>query len=100
MTAEQRLRFALWLQEAEKQNTRVLKDFVLEGGPIRYQDGNKEQYVADFVAVEKKFYPYGSAAPILDGWFTSRPEEMALNDKLTISGRPMHQTQGAGGLGT
>jgi hypothetical protein len=26
MIPEQRLRFALWLQEAEKQNTRVLKE--------------------------------------------------------------------------
>ncbi|MGI0085618.1 MAG: hypothetical protein ACREBQ_11100, partial [Nitrososphaerales archaeon] len=36
MTAEQRLRFALWLQEAEKQNTKVLKDLMVEKGPIRY----------------------------------------------------------------
>src|SRR5229473_1945010 len=33
MTAEERLRFALWLREAEKENTRVLKDLMVEGGP-------------------------------------------------------------------
>jgi hypothetical protein len=40
-TAEQRLRFALWLQEAEKQNTKVLKDLMAECGPIHYRDGSE-----------------------------------------------------------
>ena len=86
MTAEQRLRFALWLQEAEKQNTRVLKDLMVERGPIRYRDGNEGEYLADFVPVEKKFYPYRDAVSILDEWFKTRPEERGLRDKLTISG--------------
>ncbi len=86
MTAEQRLRFALWLQEAEKQNTKVLKDLMVEQGPIRYRDGNESEYLADFVPVEKKFYPYADADSILDEWFKTHPEERALRDKLTISG--------------
>ena len=86
MTAEQRLRFALWLQEAEKQNTKVLKDLMVECGPIRYRDGNEGEYLADFVPVEKKFYPYGDAVSILDEWFKTHPEERGLRDKLTISG--------------
>jgi hypothetical protein len=86
MTAEQRLRFALWLQEAEKQNTKVLKDLMVERGPIRYRDGNEGEYLADFVPVEKKFYPYRDAVSILDQWFKTHPEEQGLRDKLTISG--------------
>ncbi|HEV2618137.1 MAG TPA: PD-(D/E)XK nuclease family protein [Candidatus Acidoferrales bacterium] len=86
MTAEQRLRFALWLQEAEKQNTRMLKDLMVERGPIRYRDGNEGEYLADFVPVEKKFYPYGDAVSILDEWFRAHPDERGLKDKLTISG--------------
>ena len=86
MTAEQRLRFALWLQEAEKQNTKVLKDLMVEHGPIRYRDGNEGEYLADFVPVEKKFYPYRDAVSVLDEWFSAHPEERALRDKLTISG--------------
>jgi hypothetical protein len=86
MTAEQRLRFALWLQEAEKQNTKVLKDLMVERGPIRYRDGNEGEYLADFVPVEKKFYPYRDAVSILDEWFKTHPEERPLRDKLTISG--------------
>ena len=86
MTAEQRLRFALWLQEAEKHNTKVLKDLMVEGGPIRYRDGNEGEYLADFVPVEKKFYPYRDAVSILDEWFKTHPEEGGLREKLTISG--------------
>jgi hypothetical protein len=86
MTAEERLRFALWLQEAEKQNTKVLKDLMVERGPICYRDGNEGEYLADFVPIEKKFYPYRDAASILNEWFSAHPEELALRDKLTISG--------------
>ena len=86
MTAEERLRFALWLQEAEKQNTMVLKDLMVERGPIHYRDGNDSEYLADFVPVEKKFYPYRDALSILNEWFKTHPEERALRDKLTISG--------------
>jgi len=86
MTAEERLRFALWLQEAEKQNTRILKDLMVERGPIRYQDENQSEYVADFVPTEKKFYPYRDAVSILEEWFRTHPGERGLRDKLTISG--------------
>jgi hypothetical protein len=86
MTAEERLRFALWLQEAEKQNTRVLKDLMVEHGPIRYRDENQSEYVADFVPTEKRFYPYRVAVSILDEWFRTHPGERGLRDKLTVSG--------------
>jgi hypothetical protein len=86
MTAEERLRFAIWLQEAEKQNTKVLKDLMVERGPIRYRDGNEGEYIADFVPVEKKFYPYRDVVSILDEWFIAHPEERDLKHKLTISG--------------
>lgn len=86
MAAEERLGFALWLQEAEKHNTKVLKDLMVERGLIRYRDGNEDEYLADFVLVEKKFYPYRDAASVLKEWFSAHPEEQPLRDKLTISG--------------
>jgi len=86
MTAEGRLRFALWLQEAEKQNTKMLKDLMLERGPIHYRDGNQNEHLAEFVPVEKKFYLYRDAVAILDQWFGAHPDEQGLRDKLTISG--------------
>ena len=86
MTGEERLRFALWLGEAEKQNTRVLKDLMVERGPICYRDENQSEYVADFVPTEKRFYPYRDAVSILDQWFSAHPDERGLRDKLTISG--------------
>ena len=86
MTAKERLRFALWLQEAEKQNTRVLKELMVEHGPIRYLDENEREYIAGFVPTEKRFYPYQDGASILDEWFTAHHDERALREKLTISG--------------
>jgi hypothetical protein len=86
MTAERRLRFAVWLQEAEKQNTKVLKDLMVERGPIHYRDGNQTENLAEFVPVEKKFYPYRDAVSIIDEWFSAHPDEQGLRDKLTVSG--------------
>jgi hypothetical protein len=86
MTAEARLRFALWLQEAEKQNTRVLKDLMVKRGPIHYRDGNQTEHLAEFVPVEKKFYPYRDTVSIIDQWFSAHSDEQSLRDKLTVSG--------------
>src|SRR5712664_3811099 len=86
MTAEQRLRFALWLQEAEKQNTRVRKDLMVKRGSIHYRDGNQNEHLAEFVPVEKKYYPYRDAIAILDEWFSAHSDEQGLRDKLTVSG--------------
>ncbi len=86
MTAERRLRFAVWLQEAEKQNTKVLKHLMVERGPIHYLDGNQNEHLAEFVPVEKKFYPYRDAVSILDEWLRAQSDELGLRDKLTVSG--------------
>jgi len=86
MTAERRLRFAVWLQEAEKQDTRVLKNLMVKQGPIHYCDENQTEHLAEFVPVEKKYYPYRDAVSILDEWFNAHSDEQGLRDKLTVSG--------------
>jgi hypothetical protein len=86
MTAGERLQFVVWLQEAEKQNTRVLEELIVDLGPIRYRDENESEYVAGFVPTEKRFYPYQDGVSILDEWFTAHPDERALREKLKISG--------------
>ena len=86
MTAEERLRFALWLQEAGKQNTKVLKELMVEHGPIKCRDANETEYLADFVPVEKKSYPYEEASAVLDEWRRAHPEDSAFVHKLTVSG--------------
>lgn len=42
--------------------------------------------MAEFVPVEKKFYPYRDAVSILDEWIRTHADERTLKDKLTISG--------------
>jgi len=87
LSREERLRFALWLQEAEKENMRVLKELLVEEGPIRYTDNNQKEYGAHFVPVEKRFYPYRDTSPILERWKQSHPDDRALQS-VTISGLP------------
>lgn len=86
MTREERLRFALWLQEAEKENTRVLKELSVEAGPAWYADDNQKEYAARFVPVEKRFYPYRDAAPILERWRETHSDDQALLSNISISG--------------
>lgn len=86
MTREQRLRLALWLQEAEKENTRVLKELLVEEGPIRYADENHKEYVARFAPVEKKFYAYQQSVPIVQEWLRTHPDDQVLLMSLTIWG--------------
>jgi len=86
MTPEKRLRFALWLQQAEKHNTSVLKDLVTEHGPICYRDENQNEYVAVFQAVEKKSYPYNKVASVLADWVKAHPEDRELMEGLSASG--------------
>jgi hypothetical protein len=86
MTPERRLRFALWLQQAERHNTIVLKDLVTERGPIRYRDENQNEYVAAFKAVEKKSYPYNKVASVLAEWVEAHPEDKELIEGLSASG--------------
>ena len=86
MTPERRLRFALWLQQAERHNTSVLKDLVTERGPIHYCDENQVEYVAAFEAVEKKSYPYNKVASVLAEWVKAHPEDEGLIEVLTASG--------------
>jgi len=86
MTPERRLRFALWLQQAERHNTIVLKDLVTERGPIHYRDENQNEYVAAFEAVQKRSYPYNKVASLLTEWVEAHPEDKELMEGLSASG--------------
>jgi hypothetical protein len=43
------------------------------------------EYVADFVPVEKKFYPFAKLFRSLSNDSRTHPDEQGLRDKLTIS---------------
>src|SRR5258708_38934530 len=59
---------------------------MVKRGPIHYRDGNQTEHSAEFVHVEKKFYPYRDAVSILDEWFSAHSNEQGLRDKLPVSG--------------
>jgi hypothetical protein len=85
MTAERRLRLALWLQEAESRTPRCSKISCWNGDRSTIVTGTRMN-LAEFVPVEKKFYPYRDAVSILDEWFRAHSDELGLRDKLTVSG--------------
>jgi hypothetical protein len=78
-TPEERVRFAIWLTAAKKENDRILKDLINISGPVRVDDANGKPYKADF-----KKIPGGSySAEVLPLVSVNDPELVA---KLGISG--------------
>lgn len=86
MKAEERVAFAIWLSAAKKENDRVLKSLMVEGGPISYQDANGTAYLAEFAGVVKKFYPLPTAGPIIHEYATQHEDDSAFIEKLTVGG--------------
>lgn len=86
MTPAERVAFGVWLKEASKQNTQILKDLMLEGGPVAYRDANKVEYVAEFVKVQKRSYPLGQTNEILGRWMEETPGDRHFTTSLTVSG--------------
>lgn len=94
MKAEERVAFAIWISAAKKENDRVLKSLMVEGGPIEYTDANGTAYLAEFTGVVKRFFPlferHGSglvgAVDILMAWFKRHPEDEDFIEKLSVSG--------------
>lgn len=79
MTPEDRLKFAIWVNEAKKQNDRILKDLVDAQGPICIADANGKGYQAQFDLQRKGHYS-ATVLPIITA------NEPALVDSLTIGG--------------
>ena len=86
MTPAQRVGFAVFLNQAKKENDRLLKDVMLEGGPVSYRDGNDVEYVAQFRKQDKRSYPLGKAFRVLNSWLEVHPSDRDLSEKLTIGG--------------
>ena len=86
MTPAQRVGFAVFLQQAKKENDRLLKDMMREGGPVSYRDGNGVEYCAEFRKQDKRSYPLAKAFAVLNRWLEVHPADRDLSEKLTISG--------------
>jgi hypothetical protein len=78
---EDRVRFAVWLSAARKENDRVLKDHVNAQGPIDVADGNGQQYRASFALKERTKFPLKAALPVLNTWAANGE---ALHERLYI----------------
>jgi len=83
---EEHLKYLLWLREAEKTTSDVLKDMVRELGPVQCQDQNGVTYCAGFTPSPKTEYPCAETSQILQGWLSRHPEDRAVAAGLTIVG--------------
>lgn len=83
---EQRVALALWMTYGKKENDRVLKEWLAERGPIRFEDANGRPYIARFVKQERKSYPLDEANTVLTEWIEKHPGDANMLGKLTVSG--------------
>lgn len=86
LSKEERVGLALWMSSAKKENDRILKDWLAEGGPVTYRDENGTMYLAEFVRQDRKSYPLEEAFQVISGWVNKVPKDVVLLSTLTVSG--------------
>jgi hypothetical protein len=86
LSKEQRVGLALWMSAAKKENDRILKDWLAEGGPVTYRDENGTVYQAEFVKQDRKSYPLENAFNAISDWVKRTPKDVVLLSTLTVSG--------------
>lgn len=75
-SAEDRLRFAVWAQQALKVNAVVLRDLVAAGGPVEVADANGSRYIAEHRLVEQAKFPLIATVDSLAEWRTNTGEDL------------------------
>lgn len=86
LTPEQRLAHTVWLKEALAHNTAILRDVVLEHGPIECGDDAGGRLRAEFRPKTIRSYPIAQTLPILNSWRQSHPGDGYMIDGLCVSG--------------
>lgn len=84
MIPEERVQFGLYLEQAKKENDRILKDHVNQNGPILYVDGAGNRFEGGFKLKTQRSYPLVAGTAVLDRWMLDTHED--LRGKLTIGG--------------
>lgn len=84
-TPEERLRFAVWLNQVKKVNDDVLKSVVdASGQPILIVDGNDRPTQIGYVDHESKQFPLLKVLPLLMEYRETTPNDIDWLDKLLI----------------
>lgn len=81
-----RLMQTVWLGEAYEHSLAILKDFVVESGPIQCRDDNGGLLSAEFRPKTTKKYTLGASLPILTDWAKDHPGDNAMIEGLNVSG--------------
>jgi hypothetical protein len=86
MNPEQRLMTAVYLKHAYEANLKILRDFVVEGGPVEARDDNGTLLQARFQPKTSRSYPLHPTLDILDNWHDAHPGDGYMLEGLTIGG--------------
>lgn len=86
LTPEQRLAKTAHLKEAYEYSLGVMKDLVVEGGPVECRDDNGNLLRAEFRPKTMKSYPLGVTLPILTEWTKGHPGDGYMVEGLTVGG--------------
>lgn len=86
LTPEKRLMQTVWLKQAYEASLAVMRDLVVEGGPVECRDDNGSLLRADFRPKMMHSYPLGKALPVLQEWRASHPGDGYMIEGLTVGG--------------
>lgn len=86
LTSEQRLAKTAHLKEAYEYSLAVMKDLVVEGGPIQCRDDNGNLLRAEFRPKTSRTYPLGVSLPILTTWAKDHPGDGCWIEGLSVGG--------------
>lgn len=88
-SAEDRLRFHVWVNQVTKKNREILVHLLNVQGPLEVTDGNNEKYRAAFVVKRRTKYPLDKTLEVLDTWKTSTGED--LSDRLRVGSTDLNK---------
>jgi hypothetical protein len=88
-SAEDRLRFQVWLNQASRRNREILVHLAGAQGPLQVEDGNGNKYRGEFKVKSRTAFPLSSTLPVLDDWKTATGED--LSDRLKVGATDLNK---------
>jgi hypothetical protein len=75
-TPEDRLRYAVFMDQCRKENANILREFVTAGGPVTITDANGQTYTAGYEPTVSEKFPAQDAVELLIRWMKETGEDL------------------------
>ena len=73
---EDRVRYAVFMDQARKENATILREFVQANGPITITDANGQPYTAGYDLTTSEKFPVQDTVAMLEGWRNETGEDL------------------------